>query len=187
MHYLLYQITNLIDGKIYVGVHKTKNPDDSYMGSGKLLKRAITKHGIENFKKEILYVFDNPEDMFKKEIEIVTADFVLREDTYNLKQGGNGGWDHIDLENRDSSRLGKLCSILLQERLATDPEFQRMYSANLSAGLKKAHRRGAYKINGMLGKTHSDETKLKMSRPRGKYNVDKTGVKRGPYKKRDKN
>jgi len=32
MHYYLYQITNKVNGKIYVGVHKTQNLDDGVYG-----------------------------------------------------------------------------------------------------------------------------------------------------------
>ena len=92
MFYTVYKITNLINGKYYIGKHKTKNLNDGYMGSGKLLKLSVEKNGIENFAKEILYIFDSEEEMNNKERELV----VISEQTYNLCEGGNGGFSYIN-------------------------------------------------------------------------------------------
>jgi hypothetical protein len=96
MFYYIYQITNLVNGKIYVGVHKTPDLEDGYMGSGKVIKAAIKKYGLDNFRKDILEFFENAELMYAKEKEVVTDEFLLREDTYNLRRGGTGGFDYIN-------------------------------------------------------------------------------------------
>lgn len=96
MHYYLYQVTNNLNGKIYVGVHKTEDTGDDYMGSGKVICSAIKKYGIDNFTKVILETFPTSEEMFKREKEVVTEEFLLRPDTYNIRRGGNGGFDFIN-------------------------------------------------------------------------------------------
>jgi hypothetical protein len=96
MHYYLYQITNTVNGKVYVGVHKTSNINDGYMGSGKVIKRAIEKYGIENFTKIILETFETVEAMYAAEKEMVTEEFLTRDDVYNLRRGGTGGFDYIN-------------------------------------------------------------------------------------------
>lgn len=89
-YYTIYKTTNLINNKIYIGLHATNDLKDEYLGSGVFLKQAIKKYGKENFKKEILYIFDNKSDMIKKEKEIVDESFILRKDTYNMSKGGYG-------------------------------------------------------------------------------------------------
>lgn len=89
MMYCVYKITNKVNQKIYVGFHKTDNLQDGYMGSGKLIKRAIEKYGIENFEKEILKIFDSQKEAEEYEAQIVDRDFTLKEDTYNIAIGGN--------------------------------------------------------------------------------------------------
>ena len=96
MYYTIYRVTNIINGKTYTGMHKTNNLNDGYMGSGKLIKRAISKYGTENFKKEILFVFDNEDEMNAKESELVTEEFVKEDTNYNLCPGGKGGWGYIN-------------------------------------------------------------------------------------------
>ena len=86
--FTVYQITNLVNGNIYVGIHETFDINDSYMGSGKILNYAYQKHGKKNFKKEILHIFDNKVEMLNKERDIVDEEFIKREDTYNCIVGG---------------------------------------------------------------------------------------------------
>ena len=90
-HNLVYKTTNLINGKIYIGVHRTDNLNDGYLGSGKHFKRSLRYYGKDKFKREILFDFDNLNDMLNKEIEFVTEEFCKRKDTYNLIIGGQGG------------------------------------------------------------------------------------------------
>ena len=96
-HYLIYKITNLLNNKIYIGLHKTYDINDDYMGSGKNIKNEIELFGIENFKKEILFDFDNFDDMIKKEAELVNEEFLKRDDVYNIVLGGNAGGIEMQL------------------------------------------------------------------------------------------
>ena len=85
----IYLITNKINGKIYIGKHSTDNLNDGYMGSGKLIKKAIQKYGIENFTKEYLAFCDTEEKLnwFEK---FYIKKYKAREAGYNLTDGGEG-------------------------------------------------------------------------------------------------
>jgi len=178
MFYTIYKITNKLDGKIYIGKHQTKDLDDGYMGSGKHLKRAIVKHGIENFSKEIVYQFDNEADMNAKETELVNVDFTLREDTYNLCVGGQGGFSYINnspdliakrdtYENKLAGRIAankvineKYDSLnFTATKLKTDAKFRSEFQIKVSAGLKQKFEKDGHHWQ---GKQHSEETKQKM-------------------------
>ena len=129
MYFYVYQITNLLNNKIYVGKHKSaKHPfENGYYGSGRQIKHAIAKYGIEHFQKEVLHYCDSMEEMSAKELSIVTEDFVKRKDTYNMHKGGNGGWDHYNGsdKHREKSRLGGRNSSSRASNPFKDPEFQK--------------------------------------------------------------
>jgi len=155
--YTIYKITNLLNDKIYIGKHQTKDLNDGYMGSGKHLKRAISKHGIKNFKKEILFVFDNENEMNDKEAEIVDEDFVLREDVYNICVGGQGGFSYINNNKMNNSNKDKSAIyIKLSEKLKGIP------NSSASGRLKERHRLGLIRYDTFSGRNHSEETKRKI-------------------------
>lgn len=108
MKTIVYLTVNTINHKIYVGVHKTKNPDvfDGYLGCGCYFsvpssykksktpfQYAVNKYGVSAFKRYTLAVCDSEDAAFEMEAKIVTSDFIKRKDVYNAVEGGKGGPD----------------------------------------------------------------------------------------------
>jgi hypothetical protein len=158
MFYTVYQLTNLVNDKTYVGVHKTNDLSDSYMGSGKMIKRAISKHGLNSFKKEYLAIFDNADDMFALEAEIVTQDFVDRKDTYNLKEGGLGGWTFVNSTGKAVQSNLRLGPAAIAKLIKDDLVFR----ARHIEACKKPHLLGKIKYDTFTGRKHTEETKRKI-------------------------
>lgn len=175
MYYLIYKITNNINGKIYIGKHKTKDKNDNYMGSGKYIQNAIRKYGKENFTKEILYELDSEEEMNAKEAEIVNEDFLSRKDTYNLAIGGKGG-DFVAANKK-------------YHELMSDPEFKKQFvekvkAANNSPEVRERSRQSLknyYKTHPgtFQGKHHTEQTRKKISESHKK--LDNTGINNPTY------
>lgn len=93
MNHYVYETTNLINGKKYIGKRSCNCPieDDEYIGSGKAFKCAVKKYGKENFKKEILQICENEEMAYEWEkvyIEQVKA--YENPVYYNITKGGEG-------------------------------------------------------------------------------------------------
>jgi len=164
--YLVYKITNNVNDKIYIGVHKTEDIDDDYIGSGKILKRAINKYGLQHFTKEILYECESEEEMFQREADIVDEEFVRRKDTYNIKIGGYGGWSYVHNNKLSGSEYG---NIILKE-LMQDKSFYRKFCNRISKGLIKYHKEHD---NPFKNNKHTDESKAKIGKANSIYQSGK--------------
>lgn len=91
MYYYIYVTTNLINGKKYIGQHTTEDLNDGYLGSGKLLKRAIKKYGKESFEKVIIDFAEDKHSLdFLEQKYINKFNALTDEEYYNLTMGGTG-------------------------------------------------------------------------------------------------
>lgn len=103
MKYIVYLTKCLVNNKIYIGVHGTETPEDfdGYIGCGVSIYRpatymhpktpfqyAVKKYGPKKFSRTVLKVFDVEKDAYKLEANLVTEEFLKREDVYNLALGG---------------------------------------------------------------------------------------------------
>lgn len=170
LYYTIYKTTNLVNGKFYIGKHQTTDLNDSYVGSGTMLWKSIKKHGIENFKKEILFIFDTESEMNSKEKEILTIEFLEenKNNCYNMIPGGQGGFSHL---NDGSDEHLKRCSVAgmkgmasLRNKEETDPDYAKYISEFRSEHLRKLFFTGKLDhVRRFAGKIHSENTKAKLS------------------------
>lgn len=145
--YTVYKITNKINEKTYIGVHKTNDPYDSYMGSGVAIRNAIKKHGINNFVKDILFITEDKDEAYCKEAEL-TEDFNSN-CNYNMKRGGVGGFTIENARKGHSARSRKGGLKVLELKIG-------IFSTEK---LSENGRKGGQKNK---GKTLSEEHKLKI-------------------------
>jgi group I intron endonuclease len=167
---VIYKTTNLVNGKIYIGQDKYNDP--RYLGSGKILHFAFEKHGIENFKKEIVEVCETQEILNQREkFWISYYNSTDRKVGYNIAKGGNGGDtlsnhpDKHDIGKRigesnkkiwsDSEYRGKISEL---RKIQFTEETRQKISMNSSG-----------ENNGMYGRTHDTVAKDKMSDAKKKW------------------
>lgn len=152
---VIYKTTNLINGKIYIGQDSKNN--DNYIGSGILIKKAITKYNRENFKKEILEYCKTKEELNEKETYWINKfNSTNPEIGYNVLKIGNSslGYKHTEetKEKLKKNRIGKKLSDLHKKNIS---------QGNIGRKVSKDTRK---KISEKLkGKTITKEHKLKIA------------------------
>lgn len=90
-NYYIYEITNNLNGKTYVGQRTCHCNiiDDSYMGSGTVITAAISKYGRENFSKVILEE-TTKDNLNNREIYWIQKRKNEGKAEYNIAGGGQG-------------------------------------------------------------------------------------------------
>jgi group I intron endonuclease len=159
IYYYLYEVTNLVNGKTYIGQHITDDLEDGYLGSGKALKSAIKKYGRDKFKKEILLFARNEQALNILEMMAVTPEFCALKSNYNLKEGGNSGRPNPEI--REKMRQKKLGARNHNYGKPKTEEWKAKVSAANTG--KKRSQEARLKISlACLGRRHTEEAKRKI-------------------------
>ena len=192
-HYIYLTINN-INGMKYIGKHYGEL-DDTYLGSGKLLKQNILKYGKENFTKSILYVSENDIENSEKEKQFIALyNAVSNPLFYNIHEGGSGGNTIAGYTSEEKEVLRRKLSEINRGKnngmygkhhteqtkafLSYWAEFERDNSCYRTEEFRqKMSQITSGSKNGMYGKKHTEESKQKMSaNSKGKTAGEKNGM-----------
>lgn len=169
VHYL-YKTTCVITGKFYIGIHSTKNLEDGYLGSGKVLKRSISKHGAENHIRDILEFLPCRETLKDTERKIVNETLLADPLCMNLKLGGEGGWDHQNSNSDIQRSKGAKARERMAWLLKNDPDWaakrRQQLKDNGRKQILRAHAEGKVRYDTFTGRKHTPETIEKMRKPK---------------------
>lgn len=112
MYGYIYEVTNLVNNKKYIGKHRSSSFDENYKGSGKLIREALKKYGSKNFIVRLVDTASSRDELNEKEIlYIAECDAVNSDMYYNLSTGGDGGnfsgWHQSDYQKQIASKTHK--------------------------------------------------------------------------------
>lgn len=100
----IYMTKNKISGKIYVG--QSMKDDESYLGSGTILMKALKRYGRENFERTILENCTDKAHMNEREkFWIEHYDSTNRTIGYNISTGGVGGYLGPEVSKKMAAKL----------------------------------------------------------------------------------
>lgn len=147
---IIYKTTNIVNGKIYIG--KDIKNDDNYIGSGTILKRAIKKYGINNFKKEIIETCLDLNHLNDREkYWIKQYNSINKNIGYNISTGGYGGDNFSHNPNKEDIRK-KLIEVNKNKCVGM------RHSNETKQKMKLNHADFSGEKNPFYGKKHNDKS-----------------------------
>lgn len=152
MHFYIYEVTNNINGKKYIGKRKCTCPieEDTYMGSGKLIKKAINKYGKDNFSKTILKICEDENSAFKWEEHFIKEVNAFKNPNYYNISAGKAGFNCFAGKSEEELNLWKKrMSEARKGRIITDEWKAKIIKTRKEKGV------GVGEKNGMYGRTGS--------------------------------
>lgn len=151
----IYKTTNLINNKVYIGKHISSTHDNTYYGSGKIIKRAINKYGIENFSNEIIDTAETLEELNEKEkMHIQQYKDLHKSNCYNIASGGDGGNTLIYKSEQEVEAFRKKMTKINRARCSTSS-----FKQALSKATKERYR------NEIIRSLHSEKIREVWSNP----------------------
>jgi group I intron endonuclease len=170
----IYKITNIVNEKIYIGQRKRDyEKDKKYFGSGKIIRQAIKKYGISNFKKELLEECISTEELNLREKYWIKELNSLSPIGYNISIGGHFGDTFTNNPNKEETRekqsklkfgqtkenSDRVRKMSDTKKLQPGPNLNKKFTEEHIKNLSLSH---LGKKNN-LGFKHTEETKAKMS------------------------
>ena len=174
MYGYIYKTTNLVNGKIYIGQHKSSQFDKVYYGSGSLFLKAFERYGRDSFICEMLEACNSFEELNEKEKYYISLyDSMNKILGYNLTEGGQGisGYKH-DFKSKCKISVnnakywsGKKLSVKTIEKLSKSHTGKQQ---SIKTKLKRSKALQGHEYWGpaespMKGKSHFVESRKKMS------------------------
>lgn len=165
----VYKTTNLINGKQYIGKHKSLIFDRNYKGSGLRIMEAFHKYGKHNFAVTIIEWCQTEEELNNRERYWISYyDAVCSNDFYNISNGGEG-FGGLSGERSPTKRLDVRLKMKLNHADVSgskNPNYGKKMSQHQRDKISETKRKNGDSVgknNPMYGKTHTDAVKAKLS------------------------
>lgn len=147
MYGYIYLTTNFVNGKQYIGQHRSNGFDSRYFGSGTLFVKALDKYGKENFGRQILVECESEEELNSEERRLIAEyDAVKSSNFYNIADGGSNannlaGKTAEEIQTIVSRWRDKMNNRSVEERQQTYKQWLASYNDHTSEEIEERRQR----------------------------------------------